>query len=71
MKKKKRRQEGIWLFSCSNIDGEDLEFDEIMTSTVDVKFHSLSTIIAATENFSNANKVGEGGFGSVYKVRTL
>ena len=44
------------------------EVDEIETSNVDVKFYSLSTIIDATENFSLANKVGEGGFGSVYKV---
>lgn len=48
--------------------GDELEFDEIGTSAVDVNFYSLSTIIAATENFSSANQVGEGGFGSVYKV---
>ena len=33
-------------------------------------FH-LSVIVAATNNFSNANKLGEGGFGAVYKVRLL
>lgn len=43
------------------------EVDET-ESTVDVKVYSLNTIISATENFSSANKVGEGGFGSVYKV---
>ena len=32
-----------------------------------LKFN-FSTIKAATNNFSNANKLGEGGFGSVYKV---
>ncbi|KAK6268945.1 hypothetical protein QUC31_013105 [Theobroma cacao] len=29
----------------------------------------LSTVEAATNNFAEVNKIGEGGFGSVYKVR--
>ena len=29
----------------------------------------LSTLEAATDNFSADNKLGEGGFGEVYKVR--
>lgn len=33
-----------------------------------VRFFDLSTIVGATNNFSNANKLGQGGFGSVYKV---
>jgi hypothetical protein len=28
----------------------------------------LAVIINATDNFSNNNKLGEGGFGPVYKV---
>lgn len=31
-------------------------------------FFSFRTITAATRNFSNENKLGQGGFGSVYKV---
>ena len=31
---------------------------------------SLKSILAATNNFSDTNKVGEGGFGPVYKVTT-
>lgn len=29
---------------------------------------NLSTMIEATDNFSDDNKLGEGGFGPVYKV---
>jgi hypothetical protein len=36
----------------------------------DLPFFDLSIIIAATDNFSDANKLGQGGFGSVYKVHT-
>lgn len=34
----------------------------------EIAFFSLSTILSATSNFSPANKLGEGGFGMVYKV---
>ena len=31
-------------------------------------FFSLSSILIATDRFSEANKLGQGGFGPVYKV---
>ncbi|KAL5772662.1 hypothetical protein ACOSQ2_012586 [Xanthoceras sorbifolium] len=37
------------------------------SSNADVAFFELSTVIAATNNFSSANKLGQGGFGPVYK----
>ena len=42
-----------------------------MDSTMDSLLFDLKTLRAATNNFSDANKIGEGGFGAVYKVRTL
>ena len=35
----------------------------------ELKIFNFQTIAAATDNFSTANKLGEGGFGPVYKVR--
>lgn len=43
------------------------EMDETGTSA-DLVVFDLKTIVSATDNFSSANKLGEGGFGSVYKV---
>ena len=39
-----------------------------LVSSEDLPFMDLTTISAATENFSENNKLGEGGFGTVYKV---
>ena len=36
-------------------------------STIESLQFDLSTIVAATNNFSDDNKLGEGGFGQVYK----
>ena len=41
--------------------------DEIKTAE-SLQFH-FDTIKVATDNFSDANKLGQGGFGAVYKVR--
>ena len=35
---------------------------------LELPFFDLATIITATNNFSINNKLGEGGFGPVYKV---
>ena len=41
------------------------------TRNSNLSFFDLETIIAAIDNFSDANKLGKGGFGSVYKVGSL
>lgn len=35
---------------------------------MDLPLFDLQTIVIATSNFSSNNKIGQGGFGSVYKV---
>ncbi|XP_019156170.1 PREDICTED: G-type lectin S-receptor-like serine/threonine-protein kinase At4g27290 isoform X2 [Ipomoea nil] len=38
-----------------------------MKESIDIPLFDLSTILRATNNFSNKNKLGKGGFGAVYK----
>lgn len=37
----------------------------------DVNFFDIQTILTITDNFSTENKLGQGGFGPVYKVRFI
>ncbi|CAK9327378.1 unnamed protein product [Citrullus colocynthis] len=46
------------------------EFDESRTSS-DLPVFDLLTIAKATDNFSLINKLGEGGFGAVYKGKLI
>lgn len=40
----------------------------VQISSVEYLQYDFDTIIEATNNFSDGNKLGEGGFGKVYKV---
>ena len=44
-----------------NIEGKSEDLQEL-------PFFNLATMVTATNNFSSNNKLGEGGFGPVYKV---
>ena len=37
----------------------------------DLPLFDLAVVLAATDSFSASNKIGEGGFGPVYMVRTI
>ena len=50
-------------------DRTDLDDQRKINS--ELQFFDLTTVAAATDNFSVANKLGKGGFGSVYKVVSL
>jgi len=55
------------LCSCITFEEDDGDDDEI--GMVESLQFNLNTIQVATSNFSDSNKLGEGGFGSVYQVR--
>lgn len=46
----------------------DLSIEGHQGSGSELIFFSFSGVAAATDNFSNENKLGQGGFGPVYKV---
>ena len=56
------------------IKSENSELDEVnkrgdnRKKEVKMPLFSFASVSAATENFSDANKLGQGGFGPVYKV---
>ena len=66
------------LFDLSN-SSEDTNYElseanklwRVEKKEVDLPMFSFASVSAATNNFSIENKLGEGGFGPVYKVRLV
>ena len=52
----------IWYLFLDETNGNDIDGSDSL-------FLDLSTLRIATANFNEFNKIGEGGFGTVYKVR--
>lgn len=52
---------------------EIVESDELEETKrhPELQFFDLNTLMAATDNFSPVNELGQGGFGSVYKVTPI
>ncbi|MCD7451842.1 hypothetical protein HAX54_013555 [Datura stramonium] len=53
-----------------NTEGEGMELIDIQDDdkgNIEVPFFSFESILAATDDFSEQNKLGQGGFGPVYK----
>lgn len=55
------------LWRTGYLGGRDLEDQELRSLELQTGYFSLRQIKAATGNFDPANKIGEGGFGPVYK----
>jgi len=54
--------------TSSEISGSLLSLKSNQLSGAELPFFSFSCMSAATNNFSQENKLGQGGFGPVYKV---
>ena len=66
MKRKLHNQVSNFIGTKDSLEDNELEDS---SRHPDLLIFDLSCIIAATNNFSLTNKLGQGGFGSVFKVQ--
>ncbi|KAI3457607.1 hypothetical protein Pfo_014270 [Paulownia fortunei] len=57
----------VVLWMRGYLGGKEVEDKELRALDLQTGYFTLRQIKAATNNFDNANKIGEGGFGPVYK----
>ena len=49
----------------------ETELEYILNPNAEYEVFNFTALKAATDNFSDVNKLGKGGFGPVYKVQSL
>ncbi|OIT33218.1 g-type lectin s-receptor-like serinethreonine-protein kinase [Nicotiana attenuata] len=65
---RRKGNQGTQISHWHKVEGKaKVLMNENNDEVIDVPYIHLETILAATDNFSNANKLGQGGFGPVYK----
>ncbi|KVH89600.1 Apple-like protein [Cynara cardunculus var. scolymus] len=64
------RRKKLRRLNNSKIDKRDYS-GETTTDELELPLFEFTTLVMATNNFSDANKLGQGGFGCVYKVRLI
>jgi hypothetical protein len=62
------KSQNAQLHELTSPTGVAITQDGELVSAEELSFMDLSTIVAATDDFSDSNKLGKGGFGTVYKV---
>jgi hypothetical protein len=62
------KSQNALLHELTSPTGVAITQDGELVSAEELSFMDLSTILAATDHFSDSNKLGNGGFGTVYKV---
>ncbi|KAJ4967607.1 hypothetical protein NE237_019456 [Protea cynaroides] len=75
--KRKAYRESIQESSTAQLDRDEKNASSLIDPSklgedqkgIDVPFFPFESVVAATENFSDTNKLGQGGFGPVYKGR--
>lgn len=66
--RKIKENQALQLFDNEDLTDQDNQFGEDDKKDIDVPFFEFESIVDATENFAEAYKLGQGGFGPVYKV---
>ncbi|CAL5344633.1 unnamed protein product [Camellia sinensis] len=66
-RKDEEKSRSTLLHQLANPPSVDINQEGEFVSSQELPFMELATIKAATDNFSDSNKLGKGGFGTVYK----